>query len=70
MVVLAVNGEAVEDRNVSSDRALNPSQKRFYSVLFYLCTFTFVILICLIVLFIVEFEWPKRHILILCIYYE
>ena len=49
----------IGSRNVSSDCALNPSQKRFYSVLFYLFTLTFVILICLIILFIVDFECPK-----------
>ena len=42
----------------------------FYSVLFYLYTLTFVVLICLIVLFIVEFQGPKRQIYILDIYYE
>ena len=38
--------------------------------LFDLYTLTFVMLNCLLVLFTVEFEWPKRQIFILCIYYE
>ena len=59
-VVLAVNAQAVEGRNVSNDCALNRYQKRcfstFYSILFYSYTLTFVMLICLIVFFIVEFD--------------
>ena len=47
----------------------------FYDVLqlftlSYLYTLTFVVLNCLPVLFIVEFEWPKRQVFILYIYYE
>ena len=34
---------------------------------FYLCTLTFIVLNCLLVFFIMEFEWPKRQILTLCI---
>ena len=61
-VVLAVNVEAVESRNMSNVCALNRFQKRcFYGVLlrstpFYLYTLTFVALKCLLVLFIVEFK--------------
>ena len=49
----------------------------FSYVLFYLYILTFVMLNCLIVRFFsscffknVEFEWSKRQIFILCIYYE
>ena len=62
--VLAVNGETVECRNMSTDCAPNRYQTRcfilFYYVLlrflFYLCTLTFVMLNCLLVLFNVEFD--------------
>ena len=62
--VLAVNGETVECRNMSTDCAPNRSQTRcftmFYYVLlrflFHLYTLTFVTLNCLLVLFNVEFE--------------
>ena len=51
-VVLAVNVEEVESRNMSNDCALNQSQKRcsmmFYR--FYLCTLTIAVLDCLLVL--------------------
>ena len=52
-VVLAVKEEPVEGTNTGNDCAPNRSQKRlsryfttFYSVLFYLCTLTFVMLNC------------------------
>ena len=35
---------------------------------FYLYALTFVVLNCLLVLFIVEYEWPNRQNFILCIY--
>ena len=52
-IVLAVNGEVEEDRNMSNDCALNYLRSCFYYVLFYLYTFSFtvVLLHCLIVLF-------------------
>ena len=47
-VVLALNGEALEGRNMNDDCALNRSQKRcfitFYSILFYSYTLTFAML--------------------------
>ena len=63
MGVLAVNGKAVTGRNISNDRALNRSQKQcftmFYSVLFHLYTFTFVMLNCQFVLFWQNSSNPK-----------
>ena len=57
-VVLAVNGAAVEGRNMSNDSPFR-SQKRcftaFYSVLFYLHTFTIAMLNCQLSFF-VEFQ--------------
>ena len=49
--------------------------KVFYDVLLqftllYLYTLTFVVLNGLLVLFIVEFKWPKSQMFNLCIYYE
>ena len=49
--------------------------KMFYDVLLhftllYLYTLTFVVLNGLFVRFIMGFEWPKRQMFILCIYYE
>ena len=41
---------------------------KFYSVLFYLCTLTFVMLNWLIVLFGGEIQVTQKQILILCIY--
>ena len=68
-VVLAVNGEAAEGRNMNNDNRLNRSHMRCVKfTTFYLCILTFVGLNCLLVLFCVEFEWPKRQIYILCFY--
>ena len=63
-VVLAVNVDSVEGRNISNICALSRSQKRcfmFYDVLlrftlFYLYTLKYAVLNCLPVLFIVGFE--------------
>ena len=77
-VVLVVNVEAVEGRNISNICAPNRSQQRcfmFYDVLlrftlFYLYTLKYAVLNCLPFPLIVEFERPKRQNFILCIYYE
>lgn len=61
---LAVNVEAVEDRNMSNDCAHNRSQTRYFMGFFFLLRFTrfylytlaFVLLICLLVFFIVKFN--------------
>ena len=55
-VVLAVNGDSKEGRNMSNDCALNLSQKccftTLYSLFEFICIlFTFVVLNCLIVHF-------------------
>ena len=61
-VVLAVNVQAMESRNMSNVFALNRSQERCFMMFyygftpFYLYTLTFVVLHCLLVLFRVEFE--------------
>ena len=56
-VVLAVNGEAAEGRNMNNDYRLNRSHMQCVKfTTFYLCILTFVGLNCLLVLFCVELE--------------
>ena len=62
--VLAVNGEAVEGRNMNNNSAANRLQKRCFTTvnaLFYVYTFSFVTLNCLIVLFWWNWSDPKSR---------